>query len=102
ISNKFKETNAENTYNDIKKKIQHNYDTEIIFLTVDSLLYLHEQYRNNYALIEGTKDLFMTLINQVFMSLKGDFFNRLHVDKKVIDYGEITNQLTDELFNMAN
>ncbi|MYL56668.1 hypothetical protein GLW20_04040 [Virgibacillus halodenitrificans] len=113
ISNKFKETNAKHTYNDIKKKIQHNYDTEIIFLTVDSLLYLHEQYRRNYALIEGSKDLFMVLINQAFMSLRGEFFNRLHVDKiitttlryagkKVIDYGEITNQLTDELFSMAN
>ncbi|SDD78549.1 hypothetical protein SAMN04488126_10188 [Bhargavaea beijingensis] len=112
ISNIFKQKNATNTYEDIRASISKYYDTEIVFLTNDALLYLHEEYRKNYELIENVKDLFFNLINKVLLASKGALIEKKHMEfiisktlknanKKLIDFTEVTSELThniDSLF----
>ncbi|TWT08189.1 hypothetical protein FQV26_10375 [Planococcus sp. CPCC 101016] len=112
IGNKFKEKNSQNTYEEIIKAIKQTYDTDIIFITTDVLLYLHEKYRENFSLIEGSRNLFMFLLSRTLKELNGKFISNDHIDfiikktlsqakKQVANFDEITADLKEELLQVT-
>lgn len=111
VSNKFKEKNASNTYKSIKADISKNYDTEMIFLSNDALMSLHEQYRTNFSLIESSKDLFLNMLSDFLLASEGTIIKEEHVkfmigkilkqaSKKAIDFPELTVEMTEDLHSI--